>query len=75
MPNIFIRLFSRKVMKIELSEKMQYSCTLNSLISSRSYHIFQNYQQYYYVSYSEEILQKNGQSAFDAHMACYTAAA
>jgi len=41
-------------MKIELIENLQYPCTLNSLISSRSYHISQNYQQYYDVSYSEE---------------------
>ncbi len=61
-------------MKIELIETNQYLCTLNNLISSRSYHISQNYQQYYDVSYSEEILQKSGHAAFDAYMACYTAA-
>jgi len=75
---IYIISFSRETMKIELIEKMQYSLTSNSLIhlqQSYSYHKFQNYQQYYYVSYSEEILQKNGLAAFDAYMACYTAAA
>jgi hypothetical protein len=61
-------------MKIKLIETLQYPCTLNNLISPQSYHISQNYQQYYDVSYSEEMLQKNGQAAFDAHMACYTAA-